>query len=239
MTIRSLAAVLLGVACLVLAARDASASIVSSGGSIAIQTAPSGTLTNDTLESSTLVRGWFEKTVTLTSNLSVSHQGSGTVSSNASANGGTISSGTRLDSYLFHFDKVGSSNATVSLTNSGGSLSVTFSTAIQGVFFSQSGLNGSDATFGPGGLTYSGANRGVEFGSENDNFTISSDLRTITFNSLTVNGSKMDQVRVLVLGAVSTPEPGTWALFGLGALGLAFHVRSRRRAARKPPACMA
>jgi MYXO-CTERM domain-containing protein len=89
-------------------------------------------------------------------------------------------------------------------------------------------LSNSDVTY-PG---YNATNdRGLELGSTNDNFYISSDLLSITI-TLRAGGSgaahDYDNLRI-----ITTPEPGTIALFGFGLLGLGAVglTRYRRRRA--------
>jgi len=211
-------------ACLALAS-VARADIVSTTGSISVITAPTGTLHSGTLESDTSLYTWFESKVVSPGTLNLEHTGSGTVTSTSSANAQTVTPNF-ANSYVVHLDQVGSGSVTLSG-------SITFDHAIIGVWYTTSGLQSSNSTFAPSGLTYGTASRGLELGtgSGSDSFSISSDGLTLTIIQFRVGGSGVDELRILV-----SPEPGTGALLGLGLLSLVGVVVRRRRARRAPRA---
>ncbi len=159
---------------------------------------------------------------------------------------GTISAGTRLDSYYLLFD---SSVRRTRLQDTSGSMSITFDTEILGIALNNSGIfvpsvglresddasgdaNGTNQAFqGPGILTYGDfAQRGFELGTRTneDRFSISADRRTITILNVYADRDS-DAIRIFVAG---TPEPATLSLFGAGAVGMFWLLlRKRRRAA--------
>jgi len=210
----------------------AQAGISSTSGAVSVISHPTGTLNGNTLESDTAIYVWFERTIVSPGSQSLDHVGAGTV-----ANGGAFGSNlpspgtvTRdvMDSYVVHFDQdnsVGSGGVSLNGT-------IRFDRPIIGVWFSSSGLSGSDTTWAPSGLTYGTFTaRPFELGSTpvTDRFNISSDLRTLTILNVYINGNGTDQLRVLV-----NPEPSSLALMGLGLAGIGGLVlrRRRRRAAR-------
>jgi hypothetical protein len=257
---RAIAAAALLVAC----AAAARADIVSTGSGIQVRapvittdtgggTGPaSSELDKGEYQSNTLIRVWFESRVTINASMALDHvvtssAGTGTFNSNGSLNAGTIASGTRLDSYYLLFDPTTNNTR---LSDSSGSLSITFDTDILGLCMDDNGLaagrvglnesdnasgdaNGTNQAFqGPSPLTYKNfAGRGFELGTatNQDRFSISSDRRTITILNV-FNNNDYDALRIFVAAAV--PEPATISLFGAGALGMLWLLRKRRRAAK-------
>ena len=206
----------------------AHAGISSVGGAVQEITAPTGTLNSNVLESDTIIYTWFERVVVGPGSLSMDHVGSGTVSSNGSANAQTISPGF-AQSYIVHFDQAGTGGATANG-------SITFDGQILGVWHTASTLGSSDSTFAPSGLTYGSlTSRGYELGSgsNQDRYSISSNGTTLTILNTRSTGNNVDELRVLV-----SPEPGTGALLGLGLLALGA-VRIRRRRAERAEAAAA
>jgi hypothetical protein len=160
--------------------------------------------------------------LTLTSNVQVDDTKAGTFTNDASLVGGTIASGTKVDSYLF------TSNPTSpSVTYDA---SVTFSSAILGVIVLSNSLDLTDTQLGHAGTKYPNGDggRGLELARDQDFFTLSADLKTLTFHFFT--HGNVDEVRVIT--AATVPEPFSSALLGLGGFGLLGIARLRRKSAR-------
>jgi hypothetical protein len=139
--------------------------------------------------------------------------------------GGTISAGTDVNSYFVLFDSGGKSVTYPTVT-------LTFSTEILGVIFSDSLLNKSDLLLGDPGTTYPTGvgNRGQESG---DSTAISASGLTITLNDTTSYPG--DDIRIITAGAhpiSSIPEPRAWGLFAIGITSLGF-LRGRKKTAKK------
>jgi hypothetical protein len=242
----------LSAACAVAARAD----IVSVGSGIQVRapvvttdTGGNNELTNDEYESNTLIRVWFEKQVQINTSMTLDHvvtsgAGTGTINGNGALNSGTLATNTRIDSYYLHFDPTTNNTA---ISDSSGSLSITFDTDIIGLALDDNGFvggtvglnesddgsgdaNGNQAFEGPSPMTYNNSgSRGLELGTgtNQDRFSISSDRRTITI--LYFFGNGIDQMRIFT--ATSIPEPATFSLFGAGALGMLWMLRKRRRTA--------
>lgn len=136
---------------------------------------------------------------------------------------GTIAAGTRVNSYLLHFD----TELEQSVQASG---SVTFDESILGLAVLPATLLGSDGLTGLAGVMYpQGDQRGFELeqtgeGGGLDSVTLSTDRRTVSFDLR--NGTRVDQVRVIT----AVPEPAAIVLFAIGA-GV-FTVGRRRYVSR-------
>ena len=159
--------------------------------------------------SGTQIRAYHESQVTLASGLAVDRIGSGFTLA------GTIASGTAVDSYLLHMDGTGSGAFSLGGT-------ITFSTPILGLIFSDGLLNSSDSVVGVAGVTYyTAGSRGLE---------LPGDLWSVTGSSLTFNGdwdvsTVMDEVRIITAVA-PVPEPSTYLAGAL--LALVFGVQGVR-----------
>lgn len=132
---------------------------------------------------------------------------------------GTIPAGRLVDSYLFHFDPVGSSSGSATAT-------VTFSQPIVGFIWQTSRLDATDSVFNA--FRPVGNWRGLD---NNDFEAADTTSLIVGQKSLTLDlqagGSGIDNVRVLV----ATPEPATTAgLLALSSLGVgAIAKRQRQR----------
>ena len=201
-------------------AAPASAGIISSTGAITVLLSPPASVSDGALESDTEIFVFAEQVdVTLGAPLSaVLAVANLAFAGDALPAAGTVLSGTVVNSYFFHADKVIESG---SVTVSG---TVTFEEDIVAVVARTANLLASDAPVGASGTAYgSAALRGLE--NADDLISISSDLRTIDIQFF--HGSVEDHVRVLTSAAV--PEPATALLLGLGLAALAAATRRSRR----------
>jgi PEP-CTERM motif-containing protein len=215
-------------ACMLMAlASAAQAGLVTvTAGTGTIQTPP-GTLTINSIESDSAVFIWQESSQTLGASRTIASDaqtinGSTVVVSNTSAAvAGTLGAGTYVASFYAHYDPTTAGGASTSVT-------FTFSDLILGADLTSTQLGGGGFPTGDqlfsDGTVYSlgGSPRGLNFGA--DVMTISADRLSITLNLNATGGDTIDGIRIFV-----NPEPGTWALFGLGGLGLAFLSRRRKR----------
>ncbi|RMF86878.1 MAG: hypothetical protein D6739_02515, partial [Nitrospirae bacterium] len=158
---------------------------------------PPGDVTLGAYESDTAIYLFPERTgVTLASDLAADVTAPGSVGTSADLTPGTIAAATAVDSYLLHFDPVGSTNV-VRLTGS-----VTFDRPILGVLVADNTLAGSDGPLGHPGTLYPTtlALRGLEFPGQ-DYLTLSADMRTLELDWTA--SDVLDQVRVVT----AVPEP--------------------------------
>jgi len=201
---------------------SAFAGIVTTGSVISVATPPADNA-NGTLTSASLIYVWYEGKTTTASAVTLERDGA---TGNFNGLGGptsTLAAGSTVDSFLVHFD---TPSGTTTLSNAA-QQSITFNNEILGVILSTVQLGATDTTFGASGTTYTSPNgRGME---SSDLFTISADRRTLTIRSLRVGAAFVDDLRVIV-----NPEPGTFALFGLGVLALGGLITRRRK--RRPRA---
>lgn len=124
--------------------------------------------------------------------------------------GGTLPAGTVVDSYLIHFDTLGSNN--VRLVGS-----VTFANPILAIIAKTATLNATDSVLGSGISYATGGARHPELSSngKGDKFEVLADGRTLAVDWRV--STYVDQVRVVT----AVPEPATLGLLaGAGLLAL-------------------
>ncbi len=159
----------------------------------------------------------------------------GLYQSKASLTPGSIAAGTPVSDTYIHADPVTSGTIFTG--------SVTFNSDILGLIVTSSDLFAGDAFLGVAGTNYGPLNpRGLELSPLQDYFSISANLRTLTFTLKT--WAYTDDIRVITAGSFPgttgalsaaqspVPEPGTIALIGLGLVFVAAGSRRRRRNAR-------
>lgn len=221
--------ILLGFCC------SASAGIVgTSGQMVAIPTPPDARF--DVLESNTFIYVFPERQdVTLVSDLLVDISIPGTVPiGSVNLSPGLIPSGTRVSSYLIHFDPVGIPSQPVSPDRF--SSGVTFNSPVLGIqvlsstLYTADGVLGALSTLYPVGEPLRGLELAIGMIGVNtfDGINLSADLSTV-FVILSAQLS-LDQVRIIT----AVPEPSSLALCSLGGVGLLGLVRERRRKMPRP-----
>ena len=137
-------------------------------------------------------------------NLSVGQQFTG---ANHSNSGLFLDEGT-YSSHLLHFDTLG--NRAGSIKNE----RLQFNGNIVAIILGGEYLKLSDVLMGSAGTQYEQSiSRRME---SHDLFTLESS-NTLLLNKLSIGASWIDEARVITQ---SVPEPGSWALFGMGLLGL-------------------
>jgi len=182
----------------------ANAAIVSTTGSVSYTTAPSSVAVGGSENSTSIIAFDEQQDLSLSSALSVDYLTStGTT--------GTLATGTQLNSYLIHFDPVGTSVLLEDLVTLTGS--ITFSNRITGLIYSgvpcdncpatPEYLDASDHLGATGTLYPTGElGRGLELDSDpyytgrGDFFSLSADGRTLDL-SFTAYPLRMDQLRVV------------------------------------------
>jgi hypothetical protein len=140
-----------------------------------------------------------------------------------------LAEGTSVYSYYFYSNRT-NAGTTGNSTYAG---SVTFSLPILGVIVNnQAGatrLNNTNAAFGRAGVTnYNTAASAGFDGSTNDRFRVEQITATQYRLSFQLTNNGFDSIRILT----ATPEPATWAAFGLIAITLLVAARRQRGAVR-------
>ena len=131
---------------------------------------------------------------------------------------GVIFAGTRVDSFYFSFDPVGSP----SQTNISGP-TITFDAPILGMIYLTDSLNSSDTPLARSGMIYDGqGTRGFE--TNGDLITWRNDNRTLDFTAR-VTGGRTDQARVLVAIPFEF-SPGLGLVLAVGLIG-SWELRKR------------
>ncbi|SRR5579884_2922905 len=199
-------------------------SIISTSGQV-VSISPPASVAKNALQSNTTDVVFQEQNgLALASPLAVNATKPGTYTSVASLTPGVIAAGTVIQDYFLHSDPIDNSG----LNFIG---SITFDSNILGVIALSGDLSSTDSTLGHAGTAYptGDAGRGYELtGSTQDQFTISPDMRTLSFNVHTY--TDLDQLRVIT----SVPEPASVGL--LGAALFCFALFARKFAWRCPPA---
>ncbi|GMR23869.1 MAG: hypothetical protein BMS9Abin37_2343 [Acidobacteriota bacterium] len=206
----------------VMSSASVEAGIISFLGDVDI-IAPPPSVVLGALEDDQLTRVFLEQSaLILGSDVDADVMSPGAVDEAVDLTPGTIFSGTRVDSYLLHFDPLSDSGA-----SSGGS--VTFNRDILGILVQTSSLDATDALLGALATTYQLNDfRGVEglgFAAEgvtvNDVVTLSADFRTIGFDFSTT--SRIDEIRVIT----AVPEPAALGFIFVGVVNLLVDRRKR------------
>lgn len=201
----------------------APAAVVSSSSNVAVQSAPSSLAVSAVESNSQLFLFAESQNLTLANNLSVDIVQPGQFDDFGwnvlKSFAGEIDAGTVVDTWLLHFDPVGSPANNQAPALSG---SLTFQMPILGLLVRHNSLNSTDSLLGAAGTTYArGGSRGLEGG---DDITLSADRRTLTVDRLFETGN-VDQVRIVTSAVI--PEPTTRALAFAGLVVMAHRFRRR------------
>jgi hypothetical protein len=206
----------------------ARAAIIGTSGAV-VMIAPPPSVRTSMLESDTEIRAFNEQqNITLNTNISADITVPGVSPSASSQNfsPGMIASGTKVSSYLAHFDAVG--NRTSNPAPLSGS--ITFDTDVIGLIVLSQAQNNTDAYPGLTSVSYpqQEPSRGLEIvvggvgQDSNDEITLSADRRTVFLNLRT--GMVQDEVRIIT----AAPEPGGALLASIAALRMVGR-RGRRK----------
>lgn len=210
------------VAAALLAPAAVHAGPVSVSGQVLQIAPPASIVPNGGPESSTLASFFAEQqNVALTQALQVDATTVGLFDALTDLTPASLASGTVVSSYYLHADPVGAGGTVYWYAGS-----ITFDTDILGVVALNAQL-ASSHTLGAAGTLYPGAGvvNGYDFGDGTDWFTISSDRRTLHFQSAAWAGA--DALRVITAGN-AVPEPGAQGLAALALVALALSRRGPR-----------
>lgn len=215
---------------------SAQASVITGTSSNVVEAAIPASLKKDVVQNNTSIYAFREQqNVLLTSILLVNFTSTGTYHPAVTNEAPTseISAGTRLDSYIFHFDIFYTGSTLRALGTA------TFDNEILGIIGTHSTLVSTDSWLGNPGTLYETTTptfggRGLEgtdfsLAAARDWITISADRKTVTLDLGA--GDWFDDIRVLVASGApvaQVPIPGTLFLALIGLPALLF---SRRRAA--------
>ncbi len=199
---------------------SAEAGIISVAGQLTQVFTPPASVKAGAYQSDAGARVFLESTGKLSQSISVDTQTTGLYDRPAQLTGGSLAKGTEYQSYFINSDPINPPKIFVG--------SVTFNTNIIGVEVLSASLSATDSITGNPGTYYNplDKNRGLELNPSADFFSISSNMRTLTFNLHTY--TDVDQIRILT----ATPEPGTLALGAIGGLVLAAYGVARRRSGK-------
>jgi len=231
---RVLGAFLIGVTAL---ASFATGAVTGTTGAVRVIATPSNLRLGFT-ENNVRIRAFSEQLDrTLTSDLPVDISVPSSVPDAPSINlsPGVIPAGTRVESWLLHFDPIGIPGSPLTLQGS-----ISFDTPVLGIEVLSASLDGTDMILGAAGSEYSFNEtlRGLELAvgmagiDTFDGIQLSSDRKTILTILSTQNS--FDQVRIITAVPVPVPEPSTSALGLAGCLCLVARlgrlIYRRRRA---------
>ena len=195
--------------------------VLGTTGNVVVDTSSPSSLVDDNYTSDTEIRLIEERTLTLASDLSVDLlAASGNYNGATTGGGGNIASGTEVTSFILHQD--GTTTSALDLSGS-----VTFSQKILGLYFTTSGLTGSDSSLGLTSITYDDASgdRGLDSSRPEadlkDPFTLSADLRTLTIDNFRTSVG-LDNLRVVV---AAVPEPSAFLCLTLVGVAAGFRRR--------------
>lgn len=196
---------------MLLSAGSAHGAIVSVSGQVT-EISPPASVVPGALESAAGAIAFLDAQLVLTADVSLDASGSGTYNSTPLLNGGTISLGTPVDSYIVHADLPGTTGA---ITHAG---SITFDQPILGVQVLTASIDASDAQSTSGTTLPTGVfGRGLELENNPDFVQISADGLTLSFSFF--HGEAIDQIRVFT--ASDIPTPGTIVIGAVGGLAIA------------------
>jgi prepilin-type processing-associated H-X9-DG protein len=166
---------------------------LSGAGSVVIADKPPSSLQLNVSESSSVFVFPEQLDLVLPCAISVDLSKPGTIASKDAASPGSIPAGTRVDSYLLHYDPPGKDGEVHNVK-------VAFAGKILGVIIFTQGLRDSDGLLGVVGTTYDkkASARGMEPGAEI--VTLSADMLTFNVDRLIVTGV-MEEARIIT-------EPG-------------------------------
>lgn len=202
---------------------NAQASITGVTGDVQLIATPAS-VNLSALQSDTTIFGFNEiQGYILTTDLFINGSGAGLHLGTGNTAIELTSSGTMLNSYIFHVEPV-----TPEITRFTGTVS--FDSNILGIIFETNELNLSDAMLGATGTSYSSGNfRGFEGSGSGpclglyDCATISENLREITLDFGT--STQLDQIRIITS---PVPVPATIFLFGSALFGImGFRFRTK------------
>lgn len=227
---RYLATILTLTGVLTLHAQTTQAGIVGTTGPISQIGAPADVRNHMLVSDSQIVAFAEQQGVVLPQNLTfnITQPGTAPEADAINTSPGDILSGTRVDSFLVHFESgTGTQSTPVLLSGS-----ITFDRDVLGVAVFDRRLNESDSVLGSLSTFYPTENRELEIRaggivgvSGNDSITLSEDRRTVTFNFGNTGGP--DQARIVV---AAVPEASSIVLAGVGAACLlAWQLRRRTK----------
>ena len=177
-------------------ARQMASGLASTSGAVTFLTAAPQSVAPGALEDSRHVLLFLEReNVVLRRNLEVTFSSPGTYQS-FTGGAAVVPAGTRVDSYLLHFDAVGVRRRTSTANGS-----VRFSRPILGVIAHDKALDASDGQLGHRRTTYPTGAKARQADDKGDKLSLSSDRHTLSLDKL-VSMEWFDQVRVLVAAPV-------------------------------------